>query len=159
MDNKNKKNTKEIEFLYKIIKIHTSKFAHNEIDEGKFKSLLEASDELAVSMNLNLNIDNEKSLITVDVTSKLTEKKTDLVLIEHTGRTVYSVKGLEQIHNAENNTFEIPDNLLLQLYSMAYTHARALLAVELSPTMYKEQFFLPVVNPEIFIKKQNLQPG
>lgn len=155
MDKSKMKSKTEVELSYKIIKIQTAKFAHQEIEENHFKTLLASNDELSVNMNLNLNIDKEKSSISVDVTTSLIEKKSELILIEHTGRTIYNIKGLEKIYTSENDTFEIPDGLLIQLYSMAYTHSRALLAVELSPTMYKDNYFLPVVNPEMFIKKQN----
>jgi hypothetical protein len=149
-----KKQKETIEIGYRIIKIHTSKFSFEDLNEESVEKLFNTPNLLAVNMNTILNIDKEKSTITIDIGTGLTEKQNNQILIEHSGRTIYQVKGLESVYNKEKDYYDIPDGLLLQLYSMSYSHARALLATEISPTIYKDKYFLPVINPNDLIKKK-----
>jgi len=149
-----KKQKETIEIGYRIIKIHTSKFSFEDLNEESVEKLFNTPNLLAVNMNTILNIDKEKSTITIDIGTGLTEKQNNQILIEHSGRTIYHVKGLESVYNKEKDYYDIPDGLLLQLYSMSYSHARALLATEISPTIYKDKYFLPVINPNDLIKKK-----
>lgn len=149
------KQKKQVEISYRILKIHTAKFSYEDIEEKDLSSLFDKPDSLAINMSTTLNIDREKSTFTLDINTALIDKKNEKVLIEHLGRTVYQLKGYDQVYNKKEDSYDLPDGLLIQLYSLAYTHSRALLATEISPTIYKDKYFLPVVNPTDFIKTRN----
>ncbi len=140
------------ELAYKIIKIYTSKFSCTEIEDDNLVEQFNTPDLFTVGLGSTLTIEKEKSTVTIDISSQLIMKATKETLVEHTGRTSYLVKGLEEIHNAEKDVYDFPDVFLTQLYAIAYSHARALLSTELSPTVYKDKYFTPVVNPAQFIK-------
>lgn len=137
---------------YRISKIHSLKFSFKEIEAERIDQIFSKQNALSLNTNTSINIDKEKSSITIDINTFLVDQAKNEVLVEHSGRTVYVLKGLEDIYNKENNNFDFPDGLLIQLFSIAYSHARALLATETSPTIYKDKYVLPVIDPTAFLK-------
>ncbi len=77
------------------------------------------------------------------------------MLVEHNGRTSFFIQGLEKTKNESNGGFDLPNELLVQIHGIAYSHARALLANDLSSTSFRDKYFLPVVNPEELLKLKN----
>lgn len=135
---------------YRITKIFTTKFSITDIQEEVLEKLLNSDTELNIKIDISLNVETPK--ISIDVHSQLSNVAESTTLVEHTGRTLFFLEGLEDYYNKQNDAFELPDNLLIQLHSIAYTHARALLATEISSTIYKDKYFLPVINPSDLIK-------
>jgi len=148
-----KKDKVEIELEYRIVKIQTTKFSFLEIDEENANKLFESEDLLSVNLGVSINIDNEKSTLSIDINTVLFDKNSNKTIVEHTGKTTFELRGLTEIYNKESDSFDIPDGLIVQLYAISYSHARALLATELNPTIFKEKFFLPVIDPTNIIKK------
>lgn len=148
------KKTKKDNLGYRISQIHTLKFAFKDIELDRLNQLFEEQNNLALNTNTSLNIDKEKSIITIDISTNLFDKNNDEILVEHSGRTVYQVKGLGDVYNTKENNFDIPDGFIVQLFSIAYSHARALLATEISPTIYKDKYILPVIDPSSLLKKE-----
>ncbi|WP_367913092.1 hypothetical protein [Leadbetterella sp. DM7] len=134
-------------FEYRVVKIHTVKFSFSDIDEAYVDSLLIDS-KLNGELNVQVNVDREKSTMSFDITSHITDTQKNELLVQHVARTVYEVKGIDQVYTVENDSYNIPDNLIIQLYAIAFSHARALLATELSPTVFKDKYFLPVIDPK-----------
>jgi hypothetical protein len=108
---------------------------------------------LEIGLNIGILISEDESTISVDVSSNLKNLKDDIVLVNHMARTIFKIRGLPETKDSEEGFFNLPDGFIVQLYSIAYSHARALLAVELSPTVYKDKFILPIVDPTKFLKK------
>lgn len=75
-------------------------------------------------------------------------------MVEHIGRTGFYVMGLQDRFRDEDKTFDLPDLFLAQVLGISYTHARALLNVEISPTVYRDKYFLPVIDPMKLIPNQ-----
>ena len=136
---------------YRIKQISTTKFSFEEIENEKNEILV--FDSLDINIKAKLDIDRINSEITILINSEFSEKENKSVLIKHSGKTVFKFESLEILINKENNNFEIPNNLLVQLYSLSYSHARALLAAENSRTIYKDKYFLPIIDPKMFIQK------
>lgn len=148
------KKEKNISLSYKISKIHTLKFSFEEIDNDRAEYLFETPNALFLHTNVVLNIDKEKSTIAIDINSNLSDKEKKEVLVEHSGRTIFHFKGLNDVYNEKEDIFDIPDGILVQLFSLSYSHARALLAMEVSPTIFKDHYILPVIDPTEFLKKK-----
>ena len=146
------KKQEQIEISYRIIKIHTTKFTCEDSSEERIDVLFNNMDGLGLNIEATLNVDNEKSIITIDIGTELIDKENGMALVEHSGRTSYHLQGLNKFYNKDKNAYDLPDDLALQFYSFAYTHARALLAAEISPTVYKDKYILPVIDPSNFIK-------
>lgn len=147
-------NKKQIQLGYKITKIQTTKFSFTDIEENKLIKLTNDPKGLGININVSLNIDIKTTTINMDVQTKLFVTESKEPLVEHTGRTVYFIEGLEKIYNKEADAYDFPDALLIQLYGIAYTHSRALLAIEISPTCYRDKYFLPVINPADLLQKK-----
>ena len=67
---------------------------------------------------------------------------------------MYKIEGLEQTYVDKKDSFDLPDNLIVQLFSISFTHARALLSIELSPTIYKNRYFLPIIDPTSILNNE-----
>lgn len=143
---------KEIKIEYKIKKIHTTTYAVEDLPEEESIELFRKGNS-NLNIGSNINFDKENSTITIDIKTVLSKKSSKKELVKHTGRTVYYIQDLENLFNQEENSYKLPNNFLLQLLGISFSHTRALLATELKSTVYAEKFLLPVVNPKILLPK------
>ena len=141
------------EIGYKVVKINTTKFSFKEIEYQLVDEIFNNKDILAIELEVGLGIEKDKSQIFLEINTTLTDKKTDDILVAHTGKTTYSIQGLDSTYKTGGESFDLPDELVIQLYSLAYSHARALLSVELNSTVFKDKFYLPVIDPSNIIKR------
>lgn len=140
---------KEKELGYKIIKIQTVKFDFNDLNLDIVNEIFKIDNPVKIKINFNISINREVSEINIDVNSLLPKNENEQ-LVYHSGRTVFKVLGLNEFYYPENNDFKLPDNFMVQLFSLSYSHSRALLAIELSKTNFKDKYFLPVIDPNTF---------
>jgi len=140
---------------YRIGKIHSIKFSFSDISDKQISTLFTSKDSLGVNIGVAMSIKNEDSSIVFDISSQLIDKLNESILVEHVGRTVYFIRGLEDVYSSEQDAYDLPSEFLLQLLSIAYTHSRALLASEISPTCYHEKYFLPVIDPRDLLEMLN----
>jgi hypothetical protein len=148
------KKIKKDTLRYKISQIHTLKFSFKDIELDRLNQLFEQQNRLGLNTKTSINIDKDKSIITIDINTNLFDKGNNEDLVEHSGRTVYQVQGLENVYNPYDKNYDIPDGFIAQLFGIAYSHARALLATEISPTIYKDKYILPVIDPSKLLKQQ-----
>lgn len=137
---------------YRISKITTTKFFSIDIDEEEANLIFEEN-QSSLELNVGMGISLEKSEIFLEVSSVLRHRETQEIVIEHVGKTVFSVLGLKNTYREEGQTFDLPDGFVVQLYTLAYSHSRALLTTELSKTVFKDKLFLPVIDPKKIIQK------
>jgi hypothetical protein len=142
----------KVELGYKIKQIKTVSFSSKELEQEEFNGLLSEKNRLIIDVTIDLKTNNEDSLMIFDVNSKMYNTEPRDTLVSHTGRTVFEIKDFNTFFDKEKNVHEIPANNLMLFYSLAYTHARALLCVEIAPTIYRDGYILPVINPSIFIQ-------
>lgn len=141
----------KVQFEYKITKIQTIKFSFEDIEENLINLLFDSKSGLGISINSNYGVNGEDSSIIIDIHTQLLRNEDRKVLVEHIGRTKYRVNGLEKVYDAEADLYNIPDGFFILISSIAFSHARALLSVEISSTCYKDKYFLPIINPtEVF---------
>lgn len=142
----------EIKIGYRIKKIHTTSYNVKELPEEEITALFQTGNS-GLNIGSTINFDKDKSSITIDIKTVLTKKGEKRELVKHTGRTVFFIQDLEELFNREENSYNLPNNFLLQLLGISFSHTRALLAIELQSTAYAEKFILPVVNPKILLPK------
>jgi hypothetical protein len=142
-----------LELAYKVAKINTTKFSYKDLDEDVVNKIFSNQEDIKVDLNVGLGISAEKSEMYFEINTSLRENGSDESIIQHTGKTTFSIKNLEKAYHKEEDKFDIPDGLIAQLYALSYSHSRALLSVELSKTIYKDKFYLPVINPTDILKK------
>lgn len=147
---------KTVNISYKVIKIHTTKFSFEDVDEEKLNEIVADEDKPNLNINVSISSRKEKSTVTFDVTSYfLNPEDNSQPLVTHTARTIFYIKNIEDIYEKETDKINIPDQVALQFLSISFTHARAVLAMELSSTVYRDKYFLPVVDPMDLFKGLN----
>lgn len=142
----------EIKIEYKIKKIHTTSYAVEDLPEEESKVLFQKGNS-ELNIGSNISFDKDKSTITIDIKTVLNKKRSKKEIIKHIGRTIYFVQDLETLFNEEINSYNLPNNFLLQLLGISFSHSRALLATELQSTVYAEKLILPVINPAMLLPK------
>lgn len=147
MSKKETKKTKSEKIGYRIGKIHSTKFSFEDITDNRVQEIFKSPEQLGVNISVSMTIKKDDESIVIDINSALEDNKQKETLITHTGRTLYYLRGLTETYLPEKDSYNLSSDLLLQLLSIAYTHARALLATEVSPTCYHEKYFLPVIDP------------
>ena len=150
---KKKEQEKEFSLGYKVSKINTTKFSYNDLEENQVINLFEKEENLKVNLDVNMGISLEKAEIFFEINTSLSNRENNESIIIHRGKTTFSVQNLESTFNKEDEKFELPDGLIVQLYALSYSHARALLSVELNRTVYKDVFYLPVIDPTNILSK------
>ena len=140
----------EIKLGYRILKIQTTKFEFKDIDDAELDSLFK-NNGVGLNINVERTTDSEKSTITIDIRSRFFKKEGEIILVEHFCRTSYFIEGLRDVYDKKSDTFEFPKNFMIQLHGIAYTHARALLATEISSTCYRDKYFLPIIDSTILV--------
>ena len=143
---------KEFQIGYRIIRIHTTSYSVQDLPEAELNMILQNGNS-SLNIGSNINFDQEKSTLTVDIKTTLRKKSGKKDLVSHTGRTVFFVQDLQALFNEDDNAYKLPDNFILQLLGISFSHSRALLATELQSTLYADRFILPVVNPKILLPK------
>lgn len=138
---------------YKIVKIHTTKFAYQDIDEESIHNIFNNEDTLKANLSVNMSISLNKSEIVFEIHTSLINKFTEDIVIEHLGKTTFLVRNLEEYYNRDEDNYHLPDDFVVQLYALSYSHARVLLSEELSRTALKDKFYLPVIDPRNILKK------
>lgn len=145
----------ETPIRFRISKIQSIKFSFEDIDEKELERLLSTEEALGITFNVGLEYTPDQKNIRIDIHSRLFVRDSDLTLISHVGRTVFDVVGLKNAFNEKEQVLDLPTNFLVQLLSMSYTHARALLSIDLSPTVYRDKYFLPIVDPTKLLPNQD----
>lgn len=149
---------KEIKISYRILKIHTTSFSIKDIQEQQLEELFKDGNAL-LNMGSNINFDNSKSTVSIDIKTSLTKKGENKQLVDHTGRTVFFVEDILKFYNSSNDSYDLPTNFILQLLGISFSHSRALLSTELQSSVYADKFVLPVINPNILLPKHLQEQG
>lgn len=127
---------------YRITQIKTHKIAIVEPDNIDFDNLTVSGQVIFSVKALHEGIFE----ISFDIVSEYVDNVSTEILISHIGRTRYETNNLLICSGKE--VLNIPDQLMVMFYEMAYTHARALLASALQNTVYKDKVFTPVIDPK-----------
>ena len=153
---KNNNKKKEIELEYKVKSISTSKFVIADIPREELEVLFDQVGKLEFRLNVKGEINKKESTLSVVMNTFLYRKdnKED-ILIEHSADTTFLVKGLTESYIEDKGMFNIPDSFLMATHAIAFSHARALLSVNLSSTNYNGLYNLPILNPADLIGSTN----
>lgn len=137
----------DTQYGYKVVRINTTRFSFTDMDEEKANALFESEGRVQMNLSVSINFDSEKSQISFDIKTEVLSLETKKEIVRHAGRTVYAVQNLEKAFDKEKEQFFLPDALMVQLYAIAFSHNRALLAVELNGTVFREKIMLPIIDP------------
>lgn len=143
-------NNKGTSFAYKVKGIETRKIEINfDIGFDILNSLRDDNVKKKIDVKTLFTVEKSKNLLHFEITTYVSHKETDTKFIEHIGVTIFSILNLEIAFDETNNKFNLPNELVHQLFSISYTHCRALIAAELNKTIFKDILYLPIVDPRI----------
>lgn len=113
------------------------------------------TDRIDFSMENSLDIDEESGTITFVLTPQFTTGKRDPKLIaELAFKVVFDVQGLEQfVGNDDEDVVELPDQLVVTLFSISYSTMRGVFYEKSRGTM-AERLVLPIIDPKIILQKE-----
>ena len=95
------------------------------------------------------------SLVCFSIIATYTNAATNEIVLKSKSFTSFGIKNIESFAKKTGNNqdaIDLPDALWISLFSMSYTHARALLAKSAGPTIFKA-LIIPPINPEAEFKK------
>lgn len=147
----------KVQLGYRVESIKTIQFSFEDISEKELEDLMSDTNGLGININARVNIKMETSSFVLDISSELFNSKTKTPLVKHVGRTSYFLQGISSVVNNDGKSVDLPSDMLVQLYGIAYTHSRALLSVELSPTVYRNKYILPVIDPNVLLPKKEVE--
>ena len=102
-----------------------------------------------------LDIKVAESLVSFSIIATYVNATTNEVVLKSKSFTSFRIKNMESFTKKDEkgqDAVDLPDELWIALFSMAYSHARALLAKSAGPTIFKT-LIIPPINPESEFKK------
>ncbi|HBH24098.1 MAG TPA: hypothetical protein DDY13_11835 [Cytophagales bacterium] len=139
---------------YKVVKIHTTRFSIEDMEEERLNEIVADNENPNLNIKIGISAQKEKSTVTFDITSYfLSPEDKTKPLVTHTARTVFYIKNMKDFYEKETEKVNIPDPATVQFLGISFSHARAALAIELSSTVYRDKYFLPVVDPLVLFNK------
>lgn len=120
------------------------------------------SDEINISFELKLNFNLKENSVEM-ILSVIMSNTSEKVFMRIKTSNVFIILELNSLYKAENESFNIPDNILVTMLSLSISHSRALLSKNCLGTKFSE-IIIPIINPtevlkQIFnkIKKINIE--
>jgi hypothetical protein len=140
--------------------LHTLKYMIRNIVIQKFQLIEPGKDitdnfdinnmKLSIGLNFHFNIDNSGVAVQMDILNKYILKDEPIVLSNMTIITDFEISGMAIMSNPKDGTAALPDNLLTNLVSIAYSTARGIFFAKTQGS-YLNQFFLPLIDPNTIL--------
>ena len=106
--------------------------------------------QLGAQVNINFqvttNIKPDDKTIEMLLTAQFAEITEGIVLLKIKTSNIFSVLELADFYKPENETYFIPDNVMITFLSLSVSHTRSLLAKNAQGTKFAD-FYIPIVNP------------
>lgn len=132
-------------------------WAIKEIKEQEFlvNEYIQQINGINFNYHVDLTILVPSELISIAITSTYVDATSKEVFMKGRSMTSYQIKNMKLMSRKEengNDLVDLPEPLWISLFSIAYTHARALLAKSSAGTKYSHML-LPAINPTTEFKK------
>jgi hypothetical protein len=105
-----------------------------------------------INFELTINIDLKERSVEFLLTTIFIDQNKENVLMKIKTSNVFLLLELASFYKAENNEFDLPDNILITFLSLSISHSRALLAKNALGTKFAD-LYIPIVNPSEIIKQ------
>ncbi len=107
---------------------------------------LQPGAQVNISFQVTTNIKLDDKTVEMLLTAQFAETTEGIVLLKIKTSNVFSVLELADYHKSENETYDIPDNVMVTFLSLSVSHTRALLAKNSQGTKFAG-LYIPIVNP------------
>ncbi|MBL6662601.1 MAG: hypothetical protein ISP71_00730 [Flavobacteriales bacterium] len=143
-----KKNNKEARFT--VSTVRTVSFDVSNIGTTAWTEKIE--EDFKSNLDFNIRLSDNKESIRFQIKVKVTHG--DFLIFSHLSETHFAIFNFDQYITVvdHESIINLPDHILATMYGLSYTHARALLCSSLAPTMLRDGFMLPIINPNVFIQ-------
>lgn len=112
--------------------------------------LTEANTEINLTFGLTTNFDIGQKTTEIVLSATYFKKDTNETMLEIKTSNIFTILELEDFKN-KDNSFSLPENILVTLLSLSITHTRALLSKNTQGTKYAD-LYIPIVNPTILLQ-------
>ena len=128
----------DINFEFGIVRVANQGFYVNES--------IVIKDPFDIAYTLKISFNTEKEFIDFTV-GAVYKNKEENHFMSSSALTQFFVKGLKRfVEPGSPSSITLPDGLMLMLFSISFTHARAIQAVNVASTKFSS-FVLPIINP------------
>lgn len=107
---------------------------------------LQRGAQININFQVTTNIKLDDRTVEMLLTAQFTEIPEGTVLLKIKTSNVFSVLELADFYKSENQTYDIPDNVMVTFLSLSVSHTRALLAKNAQGTKFASMY-IPIVNP------------
>lgn len=135
----------QFELNFRILEITSLQFKAKELNEDDLELLFGNPEPVNVDLHTELLLDDEDCTLTIDINTVFSRSDTKEELISHSGRTTYLLYNIETVYTKENNTYNVPEPVAIQLIGLAIAHVRAAIMNELGPDKHNDRFIVPVI--------------
>jgi len=105
-----------------------------------------------IGFELTTNVNLAEKTIELLLTAFFTVQEHSTLFMKIKTSNVFMVQEVEEFMNTEKKVFNIPDNIMVTLFSLSISHTRALLAKNALGTKFSE-IYLPIINPTEILKQ------
>lgn len=112
--------------------------------------------QYTIEVNSGVFFDAEKkNVIVVLHTKYFYDKEKQILVSDLVTQTVYGIENFGEVIKQKNkDEFDVPDQLLLTLFSIALSSTRGIM-MEKSSNNFLQKVFIPIVDPKELIKKRD----
>ena len=107
---------------------------------------IQPGEQVNINFQVTTNIKLNDKTVEMLLTAQFAEIKDGIVFLKIKTSNVFSVSELAELHKSENETFDIPDNVMITFLSLSVSHTRALLAKNAQGSKFSD-LHIPIVNP------------
>lgn len=101
---------------------------------------------VSLSFELGTNFQLEENSIELQLTAFFKEDKQGETFMKIKTSNVFLMIELKEFADRNTETFQIPNNIMTTLFSLSFSHTRALLAKNALGTKFAD-IYLPIINP------------
>lgn len=136
---------KEVSIELGIVRIANLGF---QVDEQ-----LEIPEKTNLRYTLTNSFNSQEDWFEFILTSTYIIPGTEMPFLSSTSLTRFFIKGLKrfEIKKAETVSIDLPDQILVTLFSISFSHARAIQMQNTTGTKF-QNIYLPIINPEETLK-------
>lgn len=107
---------------------------------------LQPGAQVNINFQVTTNIKLDDKTVEMLLTAQFIEVSEGIVLLKIKTSNVFSMLELADFHKTGNETYDIPDNVMVTFLSLSVSHTRALLAKNAQGTKFAG-LNIPIVNP------------
>lgn len=107
---------------------------------------LQPDAQVNINFQVTTNFNLEDNTVEILLTSQFIEITASIALLKIKTSNVFFVNELADFYYPQNQTYDIPDNIMVTILSLSVSHTRALLAKNAQGTKFAG-LYIPIVNP------------